>query len=91
MADKILLLEGLPWEGYEEYVSMKYDFPITPTTRMIKILTGLLMQGVEGHTHGQLVWKWSPVKSSKQEFSSNVIRRSSAREPNEPITSKNFT
>lgn len=45
------------WEGYEEYVSMKYDFPITPNTRMIKILTGLLMQGVEGHTHGQLVWK----------------------------------
>ena len=28
MADKILLLEGLPWEEDEEYVSMKYDFLI---------------------------------------------------------------
>ena len=57
---------------------------------MIKILTVLLIQGVEGHTHGQFVWKQSPVKSSKQEFSSNVSKRSSAREKNEPTTSKNF-
>ena len=63
---------------------------ITPTTGMIKILTVLLIQGVEGHTHGQFVWKQSPVKSSKQEFSSNVSKRSSAREKNEPTTSKNF-
>ena len=42
-----------------------------------------------GHTHGKLVWKLTPTKSLKQKFSFNVNKKSSTREPNEPITSKN--